>query len=364
MHIVLITTWAIDVIGGSGTAVYYNALVGGLRSRGYTVEVIAPNFDTSDYVQITLQRLLFNTDLRTDPHINNADLIIGLDYDGYGLNPATRPPMLTSALAVYGDVIQWESEPFRTMVESQAFFDRVAMHRTDHITIGSEYAKQRIVSLYGISPDKITAIPLGMEPPNWLNFYDSEPHQPNDHPVLLAVGKLFPRKRIDVLLRALVLLRQDFPTIELRIIGNGLEWDRLHSLADELAITSNVTWLSHIDDDAAFAREWRQADIFCHPSNQETFGYVYLEAMTVGKAIVAADAGAAPEVLDGAGLLVAPGDPQAFADGIKRFLLDPGLRAHYSTLARQRAPLYTLDRMIDSYVTIIEHLAAKSPRKP
>src|SRR2546430_1365964 len=118
MRIALITTWPTKVSGGSGTAVFFNSFVGGLRARGYEIDVIAPNFDVSDYVQATLGLFFFNPDLGRDGRVFSADLEIGFDYDVYGFDPATRPPMLTSGHAVYGDVIRWESEPFRTMVEA------------------------------------------------------------------------------------------------------------------------------------------------------------------------------------------------------------------------------------------------------
>jgi glycosyltransferase involved in cell wall biosynthesis len=356
MLIALVTSWPTEVLGGSGTAVFFHALRSGLLGHGYEIDVIAPEFDITDYVEVTLKRFLFNTDLHTDPRVRAADVVIGLDYDGYGLDPANRPPMITSAHAVYGDVIQWETEPVRTMVQAQAFFDRVAMERTDQVTIGSQYAKDRIVSLYGIPPEKISVIPHGMVTPTWMPLVEAQARLKNDHPILLAVGKMYPRKRFDILLEALALLKSSYPTLELRIVGNGLEWDRLHQLAATLNLADQVSWLGQIDDDAAFAREWRQADIFCHPSCQETFGFVYLEAMLLGKAIVAARAGAAPEVLGDSALLVAPEDPASLAEGLDRLLLDNALRDHYGRLARQRAANYSFARMIDGYVAIIEQL--------
>src|SRR5579859_3440304 len=356
MRIAIVTSWPTNVLAGSGTAVFYHALAAGLRQSGYELDVIAPNFDVSNYVKATLQRLLFNTELRTEPRVLSADLVIGFDYDGYGLDPAVRPPMVTSAHAVYADVIQWEVEPFRTMVEAQAFFDQVAMQRTDAITIGSEYAKERIVTLYGIAPEKITVIPHGMIDPAWLPLVASVPQVPNDHPVILSVGKMFPRKRIDVLLRALPLLLPRYPTLELRVVGDGLDWERLHALASELRLDAHVSWLGHIGDDSDFAREWRQADIFCHPSCQETFGYVYLEAMTLGRPIVAVRAGAAPEVLGEAALLAEPENPAALADALQQFLSDPALGRNYGELARARAPIFSHKRMIQGYIAIIERL--------
>jgi glycosyltransferase involved in cell wall biosynthesis len=230
------------------------------------------------------------------------------------------------------------------------------MERTDHITIGSEYAKGRTIALYGIPPEKITVIPHGMVIPTWLPLVNTEPPTLNEHPVILAVGKMYPRKRFDVLLRAMALLRESLPNVELRLVGNGLEWDRLQALAAELKLQQHVTWLSHLENDAAFAREWRQADVFCHPSSQETFGYVYLEAMTVGKPIVAACAGAAPEVLGDTALLVEPENPAALADGLHAMLTNPALRESYATQAQVRAQQFTLERMVNGYDEIIKQL--------
>lgn len=356
MRIVIITSWATDVISGSGTAVFFNAFLAGLRERGYAIEVIAPNFDTSDYIETTLKRFQFNTELRTDARLREADVVIGFDYDGYGLDPASRPPMIASAHAIFGDLCRWEREPIRTMVYAQAFFDRLNMQQADLVTAGSQYAKDKIVSLYGVPAEKVMVIPHGMTTPSWLPLVEAEPRQANDHPIVLAVGKLYPRKRVDVLLRAIPLLIEEFPNLEVRIVGNGLEWEALHALADELKVNAHVTWLSHIADDAAFAREWRQADVFCHPSSQESFGYVYLEAMTLGKPIVAARASAAPEVVGEAGLLVEPEDPAAFAEGIRLLLRDEALRAEYGQRGRARAPQFTVARMIDGYEAAIQRV--------
>jgi glycosyltransferase involved in cell wall biosynthesis len=294
----------------------------------------------------------------TDPRVRAADVLIGLDYDGYGLKSGRRPPLLASIHAIYRDVLQWETGAIQTMVQAQAFFDQVAMERADHITIGSEYGKSRIVELYGIEPEKITVIPHGMPQPTWLPLVDSEPRVENDHPILLFVGKMYPRKRIDILLRALPHIREVFPDVELRIIGDGIEWDRLQNLATELDVRANMTFLSHIADDSDFAKEWRQADVLCHPSLQETFGFIYLEGMMLGKPIVAARAGAAPEVLGDAALLVEPESPVALADGIVRMLQDDVLRARVGQAGMERARSYSHSRMIDGYVEAINRITS------
>lgn len=358
MQIVVITSWATDVSGGSGTAVFYHALIDGLAIRGHDIEVIAPNYDVSDYVGATLERFHFNTTLTYDPRIYRADVVIGFDFDGYGIDPATRPPLIASAHAVYGDVLQWEEGEIATMVKAQAYFDKVMMHNADVITIGSHYAKGRLVDLYQIDPSKVKVIPHGMVTPRWMPLVDREPRQPNDHPIIFSVGKMYPRKRTDILLRAVPLLLDKYPTLEVRIAGDGLMWDKYHQLAAELGIMDHVTFLGHVSDDEAFAREWRQADVFCHPSSQETFGFVYLEAMRLGKPIVAVKAGAAPEVVNGSGRLAEPENPESLAAELDFFLSSEAAREEYGGWAKIRATRYTHERMIDGYERAIEQATA------
>lgn len=357
MRIAIITSWFTDVAGGSGTAVFFNTFIDGLRSRNYDIDLIFPTLHSTDYIGQTLERFAFNETLPGDPRIGAAQVVIGFDYDGYALDPRNRPPMIASAHALFGDVLQFESEPIRSIVERQAHYDQLAMTQAERVTAGSGYATNRIVELYGVDPSRVHAIPHGMLPHSWLKYVDAAPRLPNDHPVIFAVGKMYPRKRTDILLRALPALIARYPNVELRIAGDGLEWDRLHALADELGINANLTWLGHVSDDAAFAREWRQADIFCHPSMQETFGYVYLEAMLLGKPIVAARAGAAPEVIGDAGVLVEPDNPAALAAALAAMIDDPQMRHAYAQRARLRAPLFTQARMIDGYAALIEELA-------
>lgn len=354
MQVTIITTWATDLSSGSGTAVFYHSLIKGLKSRGCDIELIAPNFDVSDYVNVTLQRLLFNSQIVTDPRIHQADVVIGFDYDGYGLSTLHRPPLIASSHTLYGDILQWETGEIATMVKAQAFFDRVMMENSDIITIGSQYAKDRIIELYNIPAEKILVIPHGAVEQKWMSLVDTAPRVINNHPIILAVGKMFPRKRIDILLQAIPSLLCTHPTLEVRIAGDGLMLEAYQQLAAELDICEHVTFLGNISDEVAFAREWRQADIFCHPSSQETFGYVYLEAMQLGKPIVAVRAGSAPEVLGNAARLAEPENPESLAEALQFFLSNPSACEDYSEKAKLRAEKYTHDAMIDGYVRAIQ----------
>ena len=125
----------------------------------------------------------------------------------------------------------------------------------------------------------------------------------------------------------------------LRVVGAGPELDRLRSLAARLRLQDRVEFAGHVSY-ARLAAEYRRATVFCLPSRQEGFGIVFLEAMAAGLPIVAARAGAAPEVLAGGdcGVLVPPGDSTALAAALDGLLDQPTRRVRLAEagLARVR----------------------------
>jgi glycosyltransferase involved in cell wall biosynthesis len=86
------------------------------------------------------------------------------------------------------------------------------------------------------------------------------------------------------------------------------------------------------------------ARVLLLPSFDEGFGLTALEAMTLGVAVVASDRGALPELLDGAGLLVDPDEPEALAAALQRLLDEPGLVRALSERGRQRAAEFSWER--------------------
>jgi alpha-1,6-mannosyltransferase len=87
-----------------------------------------------------------------------------------------------------------------------------------------------------------------------------------------------------------------------------------------IALPRNVTLLPFLHSSLELARVMASADGLVHAGDQETFGLVLIEAMACGRGIVAAQAGAMPEIVTpDTGVLVTPGDPRALADGIRAF---------------------------------------------
>jgi glycosyltransferase involved in cell wall biosynthesis len=101
------------------------------------------------------------------------------------------------------------------------------------------------------------------------------------------------------------------------------------------------------------------ARLLVQPSFDEGFGLPVLEAMTAGVPVVAANRGALPEVLGGAGVLVDTSDPPAFAEALQRIARDEALAALCVARGLQRAAQYrwstTAARVQEAYRLALEH---------
>jgi teichuronic acid biosynthesis glycosyltransferase TuaC len=137
-------------------------------------------------------------------------------------------------------------------------------------------------------------------------------------PLIVSVSNLVPTKGVDINLKAISSLVTSMPELAYVIIGDGPERRRLEQLAHELGISSNVRFLGRLEHGAVL-RHIAAADIFVLPSWQEGFGVVYLEAMALGKPVIACSGeGPADFIEDGVtGFLVPPRDVESVAQLVR-----------------------------------------------
>ena len=150
------------------------------------------------------------------------------------------------------------------------------------------------------------------------------------------VGRLIPIKGHDVLLRALARVRQQLPEVTLEIAGDGPLEPELSATVSRLGLGERVSFLGRV---APPGPVFERAEVVVVPSFGEGFGMVALEAMERGRPVVASDVGGLPEIVaDGrTGLLVPPGDPEAFAAAIVELAGDPARAADMGAAGRKRA---------------------------
>jgi len=274
-----------------------------LENLGHTVAFETPRLRLPVY---TAERLLFNRSLRA------ADgLTVGFDMDGYRIAGASCSHV-AALKGVIADEARFEAGLTRLTMMMQARRERLHVERAARVLVTSRYSGERAQEFYGLTRAPIV-VPELIDLAEWRRLLDRHPACASRFTVLF-VGRLYRRKRLDVLLRAAAILRESIRDLEIRIVGDGPCAPALRRLSRTLRLASVVTWLGNVTR-AELAAEYNRAAVFCLPSVQEGFGIVLLEAMAAGKPIVASRAAAIPEVAPH-GMLVAPDDPEALAAAI------------------------------------------------
>ena len=154
-----------------------------------------------------------------------------------------------------------------------------------------------------------------------------------DRPRALFVGVLERIKGFDVLAAAWPRVRAAVPDARLHVVGRG----RLSGLAQELE-RGGAEWTPSLNR-AGIVRALDGATALCLPSRAEGLGRVVVEAMLRGRAVVGANAGGIPDLVDdgGTGALAVPGDPASLADALVWVIDDRELAARLGTEARRKA---------------------------
>ena len=185
-------------------------------------------------------------------------------------------------------------------------------YRSSRIMTLSESSRSEIVEMLGLDAGRVTVAPPGID----ARYTPGGQRSPT--PLVVAVGRLVPVKRLDALLRALAEVKRDQPDLRAVVIGEGYERPALEALRDELGAADWVSMPGRVDD-AELVSWYRQAWVVASSSQREGWGMTLTEAAACGTpAVATAIAGHADAVLNGeSGILV---------DDVRRALGGAGTR--------------------------------------
>lgn len=354
----LVCAWPWRMPQGGGTGRFLTGLSGALASLGPSIVAIDADLDTTDYASFVEGRLEWNRRLAADPRLRGLDLLLALDCDGFLLpGPPEGIPRVVCPQAVFAHVSRTEPEPYRSALLAQAEAEERNVRAAAAVVVPSRYAAGCAADAYSLDRDRIHVIPHGFDLARWRRLLAAAPaRRDRDRPVVLSVGRLYPRKGHDLLLRAFAGLRGLSPPPLLRIVGGGIDRERLGRLAIDLGVDRSVSFEGDIREEERLAEFYAGADLFCLPSLHETFGFVYLEAMAAGLPVVAARAGAAPEVLGDAGRLVPPGDEDALREQIGSVLRDGALREAMARSGRASVERFGWPEAARGYLAVIRSI--------
>lgn len=173
--------------------------------------------------------------------------------------------------------------------------------------------------------------------------------------VLLVAGRLHEEKGHRVLFDALSSIRSRIEPFVLLVAGRGPHRAAIESEAAARGLGESVRFLGQRDDIGALMSI---AALTIVPSLAESFGYVVLEAMSLGRPIVATTTGGIPEVVgdSGAARLVEPGSSTSLADAIAAVLLDPPAAAAMAEAGRRRAERFGFETMMRGYEAVYDRV--------
>lgn len=205
--------------------------------------------------------------------------------------------------------------------------ERACLRLATRIHVLSDFSAGQLRKLYRIPPDRIIKIPGGADLQRFHPSRDRDSLRqalglPGGSPVLLTVRNLEARMGLDVLIRAMAILRRHVRDVLLLIGGEGSRRRELESLAGSLDLETTVRFLGFIPE-ADLPRYYQAADAFALPTRElEGFGLVTVEALACGTPVLGTAVGATPEILGplDPSLLLRDRTPEAMAEDLQRFL--------------------------------------------
>jgi phosphatidylinositol alpha-1,6-mannosyltransferase len=228
--------------------------------------------------------------------------------------------------------------------EPLSHFRRRALQHATLVLAPSRSTAEFVVSLQGVAPERVRVLPWGLDPDFETNVSGESPaHLPAEFPrgrVILTVGRWLAAERykgMDTLIKAMPRLLPRWPDIQLVLAGSGNDREWLANIARDSGMRGHVHFLNEISYDELSAC-YAASELFALPSRGEGFGFVYLEAMARGKAVIGGAHGGAPEVIqDGVtGYLVQHGDTVQLATSIDALLSNPEHAKHMGECGRER----------------------------
>lgn len=347
MRLEFLSSTPLSPSGGSGTFVALDGLARGLRRLGHDVAIRPLRLRTGFH---TLDRWLYNAAVAVRPP--RADVVVGVDLDGF-LWSRRRPraPFVVALKGIIADELENERGWVRTLLGVQARWERANARRADRVVVPSHYSARTARDRYGVAPEALAVVPEPIDLDEWRRHFAATTREARARPTVLAVARLYPRKRIQDLLQAAVVLRERIPDVAIRIVGKGPEGGHLRGLHRRLGLEDTVRFLGQVSR-GALAVEYVSADCFCLPTVQEGFGLVFLEAMAAGLPVVACRAAAVPEVVEDrrTGLLVNPRSPEELARAIEALLVNEGLRKDLGAAGQRHVEAFTPERVAGRFV--------------
>jgi glycosyltransferase involved in cell wall biosynthesis len=248
-----------------------------------------------------------------------ADVVHVMANSGWAWHLRAAPAILICALRGVPVIVNYRGGLAREFLSKSSWGVRAVLKRAKAVIVPSRFL-QEVFAAHGVRADIIpNGVDLGAFRPA------SEIQLTSVH--IVVTRNLEHIYGIDIAIRAIALLRAEYPDLIVSIAGDGAERGTLERLVDQLGLSTCVRFTGGLDT-AGVASLYRQASIILNPSRADNTPNALIEAAACGVPIVSTDVGGIPYLVEHekSACLVASEDPEAMAEGLRRVLSDPTLR--------------------------------------
>jgi glycosyltransferase involved in cell wall biosynthesis len=340
--------WIASKDTGVGNERYAYELVRHLRKKGCAVSVL----DSGPHSSRRLKAILKEFDA-----LGRCVRAKARVYHSICPNGARNLLMLGKGPTVttIHDMIPFHQGQFeaRTTNEYRRFCTRLSARKSDMIVVPFIMTKDELVSRLGVRAERIEVTGYGVD----LDFFRPQPKASSGTKKVLYVGGVSRAKGVDVLVQAFDIVAKGIPDVELVLGGSvfaaGKEGEYIRGVLAQCRNSDKIRQMGHIPEDE-LPLHYSLADVAVFPSHTG-FGLPTLEAMACGTPTVAGRSLDAV-VLEGATVMVEPGDVMDLAAAITRVLSDDGLRNELSEKGMETVKRFSWERMADRLMNVYRNV--------
>jgi glycosyltransferase involved in cell wall biosynthesis len=229
------------------------------------------------------------------------------------------------------------------------------LYRRSSYVVVSEATRRELIGL-GIDASRIAVVHNGT--PTLLAPQLARSATPR----VVVLGRLVPHKRVDIVFRAVAMLRDQHPGLLIDVIGRGYHEAALRAEADRLGIAESVHFHGWVDEQTK-ADLLAQAWVNAVPSVKEGWALSVVEAASVGTPSIAfAGAGGVEEsVVDEVTGVIVSGGAAEFASALGALLTDDGRRGSFGLAARARAAAFTWEQAGRQLAVVLDNQIHPAP---
>jgi glycosyltransferase involved in cell wall biosynthesis len=391
LNVCFVTPEYFPISGGTGAYVYY--LSHSLQKLGHNVHVVARHSEDSedmvDGINVHYRKGVGNALTRywrfarsASRKIEELNKQIGFDviHANLPLVPSFAIPKDLAKALVCAVHSTWKGEAIVTKRDNPKElnpnekmmlrfnyllrrYEKRLMKRSDALIAVSKYTVGELTEIYGIEEEKIHVIYNGVD----INKFRPRPGRTElrrefgleeEKKIVLFVGRLYHRKGLEILLRSIPPVLQEFSDVRFAISGTGFKKkeESLRNLAKKLDIEDHVTFLGYVPDEK-LPNLYSVSDIFVLPAIYENFPFAILEAQATALPVISTKVGGIPEFLadNENGFLITPGDSAQLTQRVLTLLRDPKLAKEMGRRGRSLIEEKFSWRLITSQVIDLYH---------